>query len=251
MIGRPRVRASVALAIGALLIAPGAAAAQDAQGSRVETVQIGDQLERRRIDEAAGKAYIGAPRPATPRRGETASEQVAQPDTQRETVQISTGTRNSPGMAQLSAAELEAQLAQLTPNERRVLLDAIQGTDICDNPPDIAAIRALCRNRIETRSSEFADTPAAQAISAEERLLRGDLDETGTPNVEQVIKRLARASAAADDLDNQAIASIALAPPSGPPATDEDRDALGNLPPGTEAVINAIVNQLGGNAGGP
>ena len=51
-------------------------------------------------------------------------------------------------MAQLSKADLEATLAQLSAAERRVLLQAIEGTDICNDPPAVAAIVALCQNRI-------------------------------------------------------------------------------------------------------
>lgn len=238
-----------------LVLAAGLAAlpvtlfAQDRQGSRVETVQVGEQLKR----QSQGSAYLEplAPAKAPAPRKQTSSDQISPPDQSRETAQISTGNQSGPGMAQLSKAELEATLAQLSPTERRVLLEAIQGSDICDNPPDVPAIRMLCRNRIETRSTEFADR-GEQTMSAEERLLRGGVDEGGTPNVERVIERLSRVNnAAPDDLDNQAIASIALAPPGSPPSTENDGDALGNLPAGTEAVINAIINQLGGNGGGP
>ncbi len=238
----------VLMLAAALMVLPAPAFAQDRQGSQTETVQIGEQLERR----SQGKAYLEplAPVPAAPRRQPTASEQISAPDRNRETAQISTGGQSRPGVTQLSKAELEATLAQLSPSERRVLQEAIEGSDICDNPPEVAAIRALCRNRIETRSSEFAQAEKP-ALSAEERLLRGGVDEAGTPNVERVIERLSRVSnAASDDRDNQAIASIALAPPPAPPSEDET-DALGNLPAGTEAVINAIINQLGGSGGGP
>jgi hypothetical protein len=243
---RPR---PVPLFAAGLIALSAPAAAQDRQGSRVETVQVRDQMER----PSQGSAYLEplAPPKASPPPKQIASEQVSEPDRSRETAQISTGDRSDPGMAQLSRAELEATLAQLSPAERRVLLEAIEGSDICDNPPDVPAIRTLCRNRIETRSSEFAETEE-ETISAEERLLRGGVDEGGTPNVERVIERLSRVSnAAPDDLDNQAIASIALAPPPSPPSTEDDGDALGNLPAGTEAVINAIINQLGGSGGGP
>lgn len=247
-----RALASLVLAAGGALICTAVASAQDAQGSRVETVQIGDQRERRGDDEVAGKAYLGpAPVAPTARKPRTDIDgtQIARPDDSPDTLQISTGSGKNSSMPQLSQAELEARLSQLTPSERRVLLEAIEGTDICDNPPEIDTIRALCRNRIEARVSDFAG-PATRPVSAEERLLRGGVDESGTPNVERVIERLARTTATADDFDNQAIASIALTPPPGPPVDKEDGEALGNLPSGTEAVINAIVNQLGG-AGGP
>ncbi len=232
----------------ALMVLPAPAFAQDGRGSRTETVQVDEQLE----DRSQGKAYLEplAPVPAAPRRQPTASEQISPPDRNRQTAQISTAGQSRPGVIQLSKAELEATLAQLSPSERRVLLEAIEGSDICDNPPEVAAIRALCQNRIETRPAEFARAEKP-TLSAEERLLRADVDEVGTPSVERVIERLSRVSnAASDDRDNQAIASIALAPPPAPPSEDE-ADPLGNLPAGTEAVINAIINQLGGSGGVP
>ncbi|OBV10209.1 hypothetical protein [Erythrobacter dokdonensis] len=254
MSGRSAVLLWTVLASAAVFGTLPAVNAQEAQGSRVETVQIGDEIKRRAEDEATGKAYLG-PAPAAPtareRRLDIAGEQVTDTGAERETMQISTGGRNSSSMSQLSRAELEARLAQLTPSERRVLFQAIEGTDICDNPPDIDAIRALCRNRIETRSGEFAER-SSQPVSAEERLLRGGVDENGVPNVERVIERLARTKAAPDDFDNQAIASVALAPPPPASGPEEEAEPLSGLPPGTEGVINAIINQLGGGgAGGP
>lgn len=246
MIGRLSVLAAGALALVCVLATP--AAAQ--QGSQVETVQIRE--ERQTNAAATDKAYIGAQPSAatiTERRNQTASPQIPNQDPARETAQISLTSQSGSGMSQLSEAELEATLAQLSPNERRVLLDAIRGTDICENPPEVAAVRTLCANRIETRASEFGD-PQPMALSAEESLLRGGLDENNAPNVVQVIQRLSRASSAADNINNQEIASIALAPPPTPPGQDDEAGALSGLAPGTEGVINAIINQLGG-AGGP
>ena len=77
--------------------------------------------------------------------------------------------------------------------------------------------------------------------------MRGGLERDGMPSVEAVIARLSRVTVApsTDDFNNQAIASVALTPqPSG--AEDNQQ----NLAPGTDAVINAIVQQLGGPAGG-
>lgn len=236
-----------ALLLGSLLTAP----AEAQQGSPVETVQI---REERRPDAAAqGKAYLDTPPAAArarERRAQTTSQQIPAPNPARETAQISVTRQSGAGISQLSQADLEATLAQLSANERRVLLDAIRGTDICENAPEVAAIRTLCANRIETRASEFGDREP-QAISAEESLLRGGLDENNAPNVVQVIQRLSRTSTAADNFDNQEIASIALAPPAAPAGQDEEAGALSGLPPGTEGIINAIINRLGGGAGGP
>ncbi|MBI1403017.1 MAG: hypothetical protein GC147_07375 [Porphyrobacter sp.] len=243
MIGDGSLRMMAALALAAGGTVP-ALAQERAQGSQVETVQIGQQDAARQ----SAKAYLATPAPAPAAQPDpVASEQLTRSDAGRETAQLTATGEGRPAVAQLSPAELEATLSQLSPNERRVLLEAIEGSDICDHPPAVAAILTLCRNRIETRSGEFAPR-APEALSAEERLLRGGIDEGGTPNVERVIGRLARSSAAPNDLDNQAIASIALAPQSVP---EDQGDPLAKLPNGTEAVINAIINQLTGGAGGP
>ena len=239
--------APVALALVGLL--PIATLAQE--GSQTETVQIRDQQQP--DVPATGSAYLDVPSSApsaTIRRNSTTSQQIVSQDPSRETTQISVNTQRGAGMAQLSQAELEATLAQLSATERRVLLDAIAGTDICDTPPEVAAVRALCANRIETRASEFGGQDP-QAISAEESLLRGGLDKNNAPNVVEVIQRLSRTSTTADNFNNQEIASIALAPPPEQIGKEEEASALSGLPPGTEGLINAIINQLGGGAGGP
>jgi len=243
-----RVLAFASCALVMAQLHPPPAAAQ--QGSRVETVQVRD--ERRPDSNATGKAYLDAPSSADTapvRRNQTSSAQIPGQNPSRETTQISVNNQRGSAMAQLSQAELEATLAQLSATERRVLQDAIAGTDICDNPPEVAAIRALCANRIETRANEFGDREP-EAVSAEESLLRGGLDKNNAPNVVQVIQRLSRTSTAADNFNNQEIASIALAPPPEQIGTEEEAGALSNLPPGTEGIINAIINQLGGGAGG-
>lgn len=163
--------------------------------------------------------------------------------------QISARADGGSGIAQLSKADLEATLAQLSAAERRVLLQAIEGTDICNDPPDIPAVVTLCQNRIETRSTEF--TPVAdRPLSAEDRLLSGNLESVALPSIAQVIDRLARGSASSEDFSNQAIASIALGTTPAAPArpreeAEPDTPSFGEE---TQALINALITQLGGRA---
>jgi hypothetical protein len=234
---------------------PAAAAAQQEEGnaSKTEAMQIGPRDGGATSGETARRVFLDEAKapPARPNLMQSAGDQIGEPDSgARLPEQITANSQASLGMPQLSKAELEATLAQLTPAERNVLLQAIEGTDICDNPPPLAAIVALCRTRLETRSGEFAAAPE-KPLTSEERLLRGGVESSGLPSVEAVISRLARVTvASSDDFSNQAIASIALAPP---PATDnpaeEDQTGLG-LGSETEALINAIVQQLGGQGGG-
>jgi hypothetical protein len=179
----------------------------------------------------------------------TAGGQISRGDSSAPATQISARGQGGPGMAQLSKADLEATLAQLSPAERRVLLQAIEGSDICDNPPEVAAVIALCQNRIETRSAEFASLGGNDS-SAEDRLLRGDLDNAALPSVGQVIERLARGGASSGDFSNQAIASIALgtSTPSQPPPREEKPEDGASLGEEAQALINALINQLGGRA---
>lgn len=251
--------ACCSLAVIAALGMPVAALADQDQAqaelpsvSRTQAVQIeapAADAERRR---AAGKAYLetGQAAAALPRPTlmQTPSDQISRGSGNAPAAQITSRTQSGSGMMQLSKADLDATLAQLSPVERRVLLQAIEGTDICDNPPAVPAVIALCQNRLETRSQDFAGK-SERSLSAEEWLLRGDLENAALPSVTQVIERLARTSATSDDFSNQAIASIALAAPPVPtPAGDGGRTENTGLGEETQTLVNAIINQLGGGA---
>ena len=221
--------------------------------SRTEAMQI--EMPGTEAAQGPGRAYLdtaGRPAQPDPPRAslmEASGDQISRPRSHAPASQISARGQGGPGMAQLSKADLDATLAQLTPAERRVLLQAIDGTDICDNPPAVAAIVALCQTRIETRSADFAAAPE-QSVSAEDRLLRGDLESTALPSIDRVIERLARGNASSGDFSNQAIASIALgnsAPPPSRPREEEQPDTAG-LGEEAQALINALINQLGGRA---
>ncbi len=164
--------------------------------------------------------------------------------------QITGADESERSVDQLANAVFTGPLAQLSLAEREVLLEAVQGTDLCDGPQEIEAIRRLCETRIETRANEFS-THNANTLSPEEKLLGERLEDTARPSLTRIIDRLARNIGRPDDLDNQAIASVALAgspPPTGQPDDNADENA-GDLPVETQQLINAIVQQLG-NPGG-
>lgn len=244
-----------ALPMVALATAASGALAQDdgnaSPASRTEAMQI-DMPSGDSAATGPGRAYLGnAVVPAEPRDSlvQTGNHQISRTASNAPASQISARGQGGPGMVQLSKADLEATLAQLTPAERRVLLQTIEGTDICDNPPNVPAIVALCQTRLETRSSDFARR-ADQPLSAEDQLLRGDLESSALPSFDQVIERLARGGASSGDLSNQAIASIALG--SSAPASSHGRDEeladTSSLGEEAQALINALINQLGGRA---
>ncbi len=253
MIGLLRL-AGLAVAFGSTLpIMANAVLAQEQEeqaASRTEATQIEMPAStgpgRAYLDTAARPIATPPPRASLTQAG---GDQISRGARNAPASQISARGQGGPGMAQLSKADLEATLAQLTPAERRVLLQTIEGTDICDNPPAIAAIVTLCQTRLETRSAEFAGE-TDRPLSAEDRLLRGDLESSVLPSFDQVIERLARGGAASGDFSNQAIASIALgtnAPTASRPREEEQADPS-SLGEETQALINALINQLGGRA---
>lgn len=245
---RPSCLAPVLALLGLASVAGAQDSGDSTPASRTEAFQI-QQIP----DSADGKAFIGPIRSRTATSGpsvtEAPGEQISRGAPNAPASQITSRAQGMQGMAQLSKADLDATLAQLSAAERRVLLQAIEGSDICEDPPAVAAIVALCQNRIETRAGDFA-AAGPRKLSAEEQLLRGDLENAALPTISQVIERLARGGAASDDFSNQAIASIALGSgvvaPSRPREEDvPDTQSFGEE---TQALINALINQLGGRA---
>lgn len=221
-----------------LLALPGLAQAQSAGSVFVE------QADETDVD--ASKVYWPE-RPAPEPEGERPAQstvQVAPAQTPGPLPQLTTEA-GTPGVTQLSAGDASAALAQLSEGERQVLLEAIEGTDICARQLSIAAIRELCASRIETRSAEFRPR-VTNALSPEERLLGEGLSGDRVATLERAIARLGRASASAEDFESQAIASVALTPQ--PPAPEQEESKLSDE---TRALIETIVNQFPTGPGGP
>jgi hypothetical protein len=251
--------AVMALAVTAL--ASQAAQAQAQAQVQVQDEPAIDRTQASQIESAPrtpavagpGRAYLdetGRPPEAAPPRAILAGDaatQISQAEGRVPARQISIAGDSGSVVAQLSRADLDASLAQLSAAERRVLLQAIEGSDICHDPPRVAAIIALCQTRIETRSGEFAahsDPP----LSAEDRLLRGDLEASSLPTLDAVIERLARGGASSGDFSNQAIAAIALGTttPTAARRPEEEAESTASLGEEAQALINALINQLGG-----
>ena len=250
---------------GALAGLNAAAAAQD---NASQIVQVGEAQDRQASNTEAAQIDTNTSAPSSAywsnevqvsTRGVTDAvvdarqNQASQPDGSKAAPQISSTADSERAIAQLSLGDLEGTLAQLSEAERQVLLEAIQGTDICDNPPDIGAVIELCQTRIETRSGEFA-AREGNTLSAEERLLGESLDNTRTAStLDRDVERLARNAGRGDanSLDTQAIASVALGTP--PPALPDQPSGaqIGDLPAETQALVNALVQQLGAASGGP
>lgn len=260
-------------AIALMLVAPAFAQniAQDkAQSTGQNTQQPNptDDQDTTPAPPAASPAPSPAPSPAqskvywsdeiTPERVRKArarraseQEQISRAREQEMLKQLSTVGNTDTVAPQLTGVDPDKALAQLSQSERQVLLDAVNGTDICDRKTDIAAIQKLCEERIETRSSEFGARPQ-NTLSAEERLLGEGLDGNPVRSIENAVRQLGRNARDASNPDNQAVASVALTPQSGPEegaAATGASNSAGQLSPETQALVNAIVEQFGGGSG--
>lgn len=199
-------------------------------------VYFPDAITPETVAEARARAALPPQIEATAARRDTPVDQVSAPASH-------TGSDND--VAQLSDGNSNAALAQLSAAERRVLLDAVEGTDICERGSDIPALKALCEGRIETRSEEFAQN---RGRSAEDSLLGGGLDAGRVATLEAAIARLAGADANPGNFDNQVVASVALNNQSlnQAQATNQEGDPTADLSQETQALVGAIIQQLGG-----
>lgn len=255
-------RALVALAVvGAAL--PASAFAQSAASSQEDEVFVqqapAGPPARTGSDDGAASAEDASPSrvyypdvispevAAAARARRARQEQLSVQEVEAELDQVGRDDDGSP-VEQLSAEEGARALAQLTPAERQVLLEAVEGTDICERNSEVVAILALCAQRLEDRSEEFAQDNRYRP-SAEERLLGERLDGNRAQTIESAISRLARSEVEADDFSNQVLASVANSPQPGDVTPEPDNPA-GELSAETQALINAIVEQFGGNTGG-
>lgn len=241
------------LASCALALPISGALAQEAEGQ--ERGVYVDQApasttEIRQIPDNTSKVYF--PDAITPESVATARAEAAEQQQleraageEAELTQVSTGD-GARDVAQLSDGDSARALAQLSEAERQVLLEAVEGTDICDRTTNIPAIRDLCASRLETRSADFG---RQVGNSAEDSLLGGGLDSERVATLEAAINRLAGVGADSNNFDNQVIASVALGSQTltDAQATDAEGDPTEELSAETQALVAAIVQQLGGN----
>lgn len=251
-------RASIA---GLLLIAPFGSAFAQQQSDQDRSVFVeqapasgtaAQQISTPQADPSSSKVYF--PDPITPRSVAAARARAAeQQQLERrassgdDVTQVSPGGEGARDVAQLSDGDSARALAQLSPAERQVVLEAVEGTDICEQAASIPAIRELCEGRLETRSAEFARSN--DSGSAEDNLLGGRFDSTRLATLEAAINRLAQSTGRPGDLADQAVASVALGQQgalSDVQATGAEGEPGSDLSPETQAVVNAIITQLGG-----
>ena len=152
-----------------------------------------------------------------------------------ETVQKTPDDRAPDDMAQLSTPDNDVEFAR------------IEGFDRCSAELLSASDAAFCSRRLETRSDEFR-TENARLLSAEEVLI-SERAAAGAQGVADASRTIGVRGASAEDRDNQALASLTLGQPAPPQDTPEET-GQGDLPAETQALIQAIVNQLTTTPGG-
>ncbi|MEP0390940.1 hypothetical protein [Erythrobacter sp.] len=233
------------------LCAPALIFAQDAGQESKREVSIEESaFVNQAPEDASSKVYfpdVITPQSVAAARARAArQQQIESADAKRAApvAQVSSqgGSNQVP---QLSDGNSDASLSQLSAAERRVLLDAVEGSDICERGSDIPALKALCEARLETRSEEFAQNRGG---SAEDNLLGGGLDAGRVATLEAAIARLAGVEANPGNFDNQVVASVALNNQSlnGAQAAEAEADPTSELSQETQALVGAIVEQLGG-----
>ncbi|WP_298301069.1 hypothetical protein [uncultured Erythrobacter sp.] len=240
------------LTFAGLAFAWGASSVGFAQQSEPEVPRDEAAFVNQAPEDSTSKVYF--PDTITP---ESVAAARARADERQRQIEAAKAQRSTPvtqvsaqggsnEVAQLSDGSSTAVLAQLSAAERRVLLDAVEGTDICERGSDIPALQALCETRLETRSEEFAQERSDG--SAEDNLLGGGLDAGRAATLQAAIRRLANVDANPGDFDNQVLASVTLNRQSASDAqsAEADRDPAADLSQETQTLVGAIVQQLGG-----
>lgn len=138
-------------------------------------------------------------------------------------------------------------IAQLSENDRQIVLDTFEGTDICDRDERSPDVTQLCNQRIENRSEEFA-TSNRRILSADERLLSESIGGNGVNSLEQAIEQLGRNASDVNSPANQAIAAIVLGTGQEEPTPDEGAETAQDgqgFPLDAGALIDGTVQQSG------
>ena len=143
--------------------------------------------------------------------------------------------------------DAEQDLQQLSRPDTTVEFARVEGMDRCSAELLSDKDAEFCARRIETRSGDYAGRTQAP-LTAEQVLVGEKYASMAGVGVASASRDASRRDLSAEDRDLQALASITLAPPTPAPAADEEQE--NGLPAATEALIEAIVNQLsqpGGN----
>ena len=180
----------------------------------------------------------------------TAIEQVDASSESRETASLEQVTQRGETDVTEPIGEPSADdgsdVEQLTEGDTSVEFARVEGLDRCSAELLGPENAEFCARRIEARSAEFASR-LQPTLSAEEVLVGERYATAAGISVAEASRSAKGRDASPDDRDLQALASITLTPaaPSSAPVDEEEA-----LPDATQALIEAIVNQLsepGGN----
>ncbi|MEE2794822.1 MAG: hypothetical protein VX512_08290 [Pseudomonadota bacterium] len=136
---------------------------------------------------------------------------------------------------------------QLSRPDTTLELTRVEGMDRCSAELLSDKDADFCARRIETRSGDFSPRPAP-SLTAEQVLVGEKYASVAGVGVANASRDATRRELSPEDQDLQALASLTLPSTTPPPAAKEEPQA--GLPAATEALIEAIVNQLsqpGGN----
>ena len=145
-------------------------------------------------------------------------------------------------------AKRDQDLEQLTRPDTSVEFARVEGMDRCSAELLSAKDADYCARRLEARSGEFA-TQSEAPLTAEQVLVGERFASMAGAGVADASRTAARREISPEDRDLQALASITLVPSPAGTATPADEEE-GKLPAETEALIEAIVNQLSQQGGG-
>lgn len=138
-------------------------------------------------------------------------------------------------------------VAQLSDSDTEVEFAKVEGIDRCSAELLSASDAEYCARRLETRSDEFS-TDNEAPLTAEQVLIGERFASMADGDVAGRSRTAGRGDISAEDRELQALASITLGAeaPVTDPAKPVDTDGF---PPETQALIEAIVKQIGGPAG--
>lgn len=209
--------------------------------------QIGSPIGKDVNDGAAQEVSRDVSQPSGPQ-GETAvlvdSEYRAPPEAMQLTTEQSGGDVDQLGQRDRNTRSAPDVSDRKQGFETRVV--KLEGTDKCSAELLSAQDREYCQRAIENRSAEYSGIREI-ALTPEQKLLgerNFKLPDMGT---EGALKRLVAGRNTAEDKDNQELASIILSESTITSPSTQQQPAENDLSAETQALIDAIVRNVGGS----
>lgn len=222
------------LSLAAAAAAASPAAAQERDGSAVSASQIQAAPEQGAADTPQLNQERGPVRQpfqlSDPAKSNEPVPQLTTGGDRRATPQLYRGGRTAQPSQPLS-----------TPAEGRTgTVAPVEGADRCDAAQHGGRKVQACERVIETRSAEFTRAETSP-LSPEQRLLSEQRNRT-TMSDQAAARRLATGISDPDELQDQAIASVALR--GLPTAQQEKKEEPAELSSDVAAIVQAITQQL-------